>query len=71
MIYISASGIDAQVNLQILNGERVQANWFDPRTGETTPIGNYWRHDAPTFSVVWDGPDQVVLIDRLETDVQG
>ena len=37
-VYIP-TGETVQVTLGKLASEQVQANWFSPRTGETTPIG--------------------------------
>jgi hypothetical protein len=35
----------------IISGEKVKASWFDPRTGQTTVIGEYKNSGEKSFDV--------------------
>jgi hypothetical protein len=39
-VYIP-TGKPLEIKMGVLPGESVRAAWFDPRTGETKPIGSY------------------------------
>ncbi len=55
-----------QVRLDKLSGRTVQASWYDPRTGETTPIGEFRAAGERTFTPpAGDSPDWVLALERV------
>ncbi|HEY3341916.1 MAG TPA: glycoside hydrolase family 140 protein, partial [Anaerolineae bacterium] len=53
-----------RVDLTRLCGERVNAVWYDPRTGQYLPIGVYTCQPA-LFTPPAEGPDWVLVLDSL------
>lgn len=49
-IYIP-SGAKPEIKLGLISGEMVKASWFDPRTGITTPIGEFENKGIRSFDV--------------------
>jgi hypothetical protein len=49
-IYIPSGGKPV-IKLGLISGKKVEASWFDPRTGETTLIGEFENAGEKTFSV--------------------
>ena len=50
-----------QVDLTRLQGERINAQWYDPRNGEYSPIGVYDRQPT-SFTPPTHGPDWVLVL---------
>jgi hypothetical protein len=50
LIYIP-SGAKPEIKLGIISGEKIKASWFDPRTGETTVIGEFENKGTLSFGV--------------------
>ena len=61
----STAGMPIEVNMGIISGKRVNANWYDPRTGESTFIGKFKNKGKRTFTPPTSGPDNdwVLLLD--------
>ena len=51
------------IDLDQLTGERVRAEWFNPRTGETTPIGTFTERSQHPFEPATEGDWVLVLED--------
>lgn len=49
-IYIP-TGNKTTVKMGVISGEKVKASWFDPRTGQTTVIGEYKNSGEKSFDV--------------------
>jgi len=49
-VYIPTGGKPA-IQLGGISGEKIVASWFDPRTGETTPIGAFDNRGERSFDV--------------------
>ncbi|MDQ3855388.1 MAG: glycoside hydrolase family 140 protein [Chloroflexota bacterium] len=62
MVYIP-SGREVELDLEKLSGERVDAHWFDPRTGVSRSIGTFPREDRMSFTPPGGGPDWVLVLD--------
>ena len=68
MVYSPESDRVIDVDLSILQGNEIIAHWYDPRTGNTTPIGTYPTNQVLSFVTPKDGPDWVLVLDaRQET----
>lgn len=63
----SASGRPIPVAIERLAGTTVRAQWFDPRSGFTTPIGELARRGFPIFTPPSSGPgcDWVLVLDAV------
>lgn len=63
-IYTS-SGLPFEVRLGKISGRKVQASWYNPRTGETTQGGKYKNSGTRTFTPPTHGDDQdwVLMLD--------
>jgi hypothetical protein len=55
------------IDLGQLAGERVRAAWFNPRTGETTPIGTFSDRNRHPFEPPADG-DWVLVVEDAAKD---
>jgi hypothetical protein len=56
------------VHLDSLRGPRLRASWFDPRTGTSSPIGEFAAKGARLFDPPGDegrGRDWVLVLDRV------
>jgi hypothetical protein len=53
------------VNLDSLDGSRIRAAWFDPRTGKTRTAGNFPKQAQHTFEPPSSGRgnDWLLMID--------
>ncbi|MBW4889023.1 glycoside hydrolase family 140 protein [Mucilaginibacter sp. HMF5004] len=61
------NGRDIPVNLGKIQGAKVKASWYDPRTGETQLIGTFPNKGTKTFKPageVMDGNDWVLILDK-------
>jgi hypothetical protein len=61
------NGRDIPVNLGKVQGAKVKASWYDPRTGETKTIGTFPNTGTKTFKPageVKDGNDWVLILDK-------
>lgn len=66
MIY-TFTGRKISVNMGRINGERVTAAWYNPRTGESTEIGEYDNKGEQTFDPPGeqaDGNDWVLILEK-------
>jgi hypothetical protein len=61
LVYFPLAKQTLTVDLRPLRGH-IRASWFDPRSGETHPIGGYERNIA-TFTSPIAGPDWVLILD--------
>jgi len=50
LVYIP-TGNKTTVKMGIISGEKVKASWFDPRTGQTTVIGEFQNSGEKSFEV--------------------
>jgi hypothetical protein len=64
MAYLPPARKAVRVDLERLSGERLQAHWFDPRTGQATRIGTFARSGSRVFRVPADGDWLLVLDDE-------
>jgi hypothetical protein len=63
MVYVP-SGKPFTVDLQELSGEKLTAWWYDPRTGQSSSIGEVRKHGAEQFEPPSEsGPDWVLVLD--------
>ena len=54
-----------RVRMDTLKGRTVQASWYDPRTGESTPIGELRNTGEREFTPpAGDAPDWVLVLER-------
>jgi hypothetical protein len=51
------------VRLDALHGEKVRANWYDPRSGKYQMIGEIPVQGSQTFKPPADGPDWILVLD--------
>jgi len=67
LIY-SPNGLDVNVRMGVINGENVQASWFNPRTGEYTSIGVFKNADEKCFRSPsrGRGNDWVLVLDSIK-----
>ncbi len=63
LVYFPLAGQSLRVDLSRLAG-RVSAAWYDPRTGQSHPIGEF-APEAVTFTSPLGGPDWVLTLDML------
>lgn len=61
-VYIPKAGQQVEVDLCQLAG-RVQAYWYDPRSGEVSPIGEFTNKTSQVFTSPIGGPDWVLVLD--------
>lgn len=61
LVYFPLAGQRLRVDLRPLAG-RVNAHWFDPRAGESHPVGEFPR-EVVTFTSPLGGPDWVLTLD--------
>ncbi len=68
-IYTSA-GRPFTVNPSKISGQAIMATWFDPRTGKTTPAGEFNNRQPQTFRPPSSGygQDWVLVLDDLSTN---
>jgi hypothetical protein len=62
------NGRDIDVNLGKTEGARIRASWFNPRSGEVTPIGVYENTGTRDFDppgMVEDGADWVLVLESV------
>lgn len=61
-------GISIHVRLGVLKGKYVKAQWFDPRTGETSVIGRFENSGRQKFVPMGHGREQdnVLMLDSEE-----
>lgn len=66
-IIYSASGRPIPVAVERLAGTTLRAQWYDPRSGSSTPIGELERRGFPVFTPPSSGPgcDWVLLLDAV------
>jgi len=50
LVYIPSGG-KPEIQMGKIAGQKVKASWFDPRTGITTPIGEFENHGTRSFDV--------------------
>ncbi len=50
LIYIPSGG-KPEIRLGKISGQKIKASWFDPRTGETTAIGEFINQGTRNFDV--------------------
>jgi hypothetical protein len=64
MLYVPQPGRSVTVNASALSGERLNAWWYDPRTGRAEPIEGDFAPGGPLrFTTPADGPDWVLVLD--------
>jgi hypothetical protein len=62
------NGRQIDINMGKISGEKVQAAWFDPRTGEETVIGEFENNGVQSFDPPGeqaDGNDWVLILDSI------
>jgi hypothetical protein len=62
------NGKDIRVNLGKIEGERIKAAWYDPRSGETSEIGEFANEGTRLFEAPGEpeeGNDWVLIIDSM------
>lgn len=62
------NGREMNINMGKINGDKVKASWFDPRSGEETVIGEVENAGIQTFKPEGeekDGNDWVLILDSL------
>jgi hypothetical protein len=61
----TAGGKSVRVDLAKISGPAVTASWFNPRTGETTTVGNFGRKRSRTRTLAppTTGTDWVLILD--------
>ncbi len=67
MIY-AYNGNNISVSMGKIDGEKVKASWFDPRTGKTTHIGEFENKGIQNFNPPGEqkeGNDWVLVIDSI------
>jgi hypothetical protein len=68
MIY-AYNGNNMNVNMGKIDGERVKASWYNPRTGKTTSIGEFDNKGVQSFNPPGDekeGNDWVLILDSVK-----
>jgi len=58
------------MKLGVISGKAVRAEWYDPRTGKTRPIGTFPNHGVKRFDppgTTRDGNDWALLLDDAST----
>lgn len=64
LIYIPTAGQTVKVDLTLLNSS-LMVSWFDPRTGEFTPLEEIKNQKSATFTSPPEGPDWVLVLDSV------
>jgi hypothetical protein len=64
--YLPAARKTVRVDLDQLLGRRLQAHWFDPRTGDATAIDTLARSGSHVFTAPGDGDWVLVLDDEAK-----
>lgn len=62
------NGREMKINMGKIKGDKVKASWYDPRTGESTVIGEVANTGVQTFKPEGgerDGNDWVLILDSL------
>ncbi len=62
------NGREMNIQLGILEGEKMKASWFNPRNGEYTPIGTFENSGTQKFDPpgeVRDGNDWVLILNSI------
>ncbi|WPP53249.1 glycoside hydrolase family 140 protein [Catalinimonas niigatensis] len=62
MVYLPANS-SVEVDAQKLSGKRINAWWFDPRTGDSVSLGKFKNNDSYTFRTPIATKDWVLVID--------
>ena len=61
------NGRDLKINMGKIEGEKVKASWFNPRTGEITEIGEFPNNGVADFNPPGEkegGNDWVLILDK-------
>lgn len=67
MIYLPTyQTVGVRVGTPMLNGERLSAWWYNPRTGSADTIGTFDNAGELAFTTPIDGPDWVLVLDSVE-----
>ena len=66
MVYIPTADQTVRIHMSRLAGSRVKATWYDPRTGDKTPIATVQGATECEFTSPITGPDWVLLLDSME-----
>jgi hypothetical protein len=66
MAYLPAGRGAVRVDLEPFPARRLQGHWFDPRTGEATPIETFPRGGSRAFTVPGEGDWVLVLDDEAK-----
>jgi hypothetical protein len=67
LIYVPASQ-SVHVRTNWLQGDRLKAWWYDVRSGEAQPIGEFHKGPDWGFRTPADGPDWVLVLDDMAAD---
>lgn len=62
LIYVCSPGKTLDVKLGDFTHQHVTASWFDPRTGQRSPIGNFATQTNHAFMTPEHGPDWVLIL---------
>jgi len=64
MVYIPSEQF-VRINLGLLSGQTIRAWWFNPRSGATTPIGEFSKKAETEFRPPHDtsGRDWILILD--------
>lgn len=62
MIYLPTSQ-EVKIKASLLSGSKINAWWFDPRTGVAESIGTFDKASLPAFNSPGMGPDWVLVLD--------
>jgi hypothetical protein len=57
---------EVTVRLNMFKGGQVQAQWYDPRSGNWTTIGLFAESSETTFTPPAEGPDWVLVLDAVD-----
>jgi len=66
MIYLPNASQSVNIQMDILSGETVIAQWFNPRDGAYTPIGEFKVTGIQSFTSPDNGPDWVLVLGHKE-----
>ena len=64
LVYVPCANQTIRVNLEKLSGG-MRASWFNPRTGEMTPLGSLENWGIESFTTPAEGPDWVLMLDVI------
>lgn len=61
----SGSGLPVEVKMGVISGKKVRAYWYNPRNGETTPLGVFINEKTRLFTPPSRGEDQdwILILD--------